>query len=315
MAIHALNKVAYKTGTPTSIWKAGQLVWLKEKNLPLPYGTAKLAPRHHGPFKIIKNVSPVVVQLELPAQWSIHPVFHTSLIMAYTETPSHGPNFTRPPPDLIDGEAEYEVEQICSHRTWGRHKVLQYLIKWKGYPESDNTWENANQIHTPILIKLYHQNAAQRTIKARWIHLKQHQFPSSIPFRHSIAHLCSLTTNPFFIATTAHSLPLDPIGFTTTSLSADTADSITALSAQEHSELEPTSKRTSSTSTRSTPQLDVESTKSNPSTHPMKTPFYYPIRHSYIDSNRWRRPFTPFIVPSNPNHACARPRCPASTLS
>jgi hypothetical protein len=207
------------------------------------------------------------------------------------------------------------VEQICSHRTWGRHKVLQYLIKWKGYPESDNTWENANQIHTPILIKLYHQNAAQRTIKVRRIHLKQHQFPGSIPFRHSIARLCSLTTNPFFIATTAHSLPLDPIGFATTSLSADTTDSITALSAQEHSELEPTSKRTSLTSTRSTPQLDVESTKSNPSTHPTKTPFYYPIRHSYIDSNRWRRPFTPFVAPLNPNHACARPRCPASTLS
>jgi hypothetical protein len=117
MAIHALNKVAYKMRTPTIVWKTGQLVWLKGKNLPLPYGTAKLAPRRHGPFKIIKIVSPVVVQLELLAQWSIHPVFHASLIMPYTETSSHGPNFTRPPPDLIDGEAEYEVEQIRSHRT------------------------------------------------------------------------------------------------------------------------------------------------------------------------------------------------------
>jgi RNase H-like domain found in reverse transcriptase/Integrase zinc binding domain len=52
MAIHALNKVAYKLGTPTLIWKTGQLVWLEGKNLPLPYGTAKLAPWHHGPFKI-----------------------------------------------------------------------------------------------------------------------------------------------------------------------------------------------------------------------------------------------------------------------
>jgi Integrase zinc binding domain len=74
MAIHALNKVAYKTGTPTIAWKTGQLVWLEGKNLPLPYGTAKLAPRWHGPFKISKIISPVVVQLELPAQWSIHPV-------------------------------------------------------------------------------------------------------------------------------------------------------------------------------------------------------------------------------------------------
>jgi hypothetical protein len=94
MAIHALTKVAYKMGTPMSTWKMGQLVWLEVKNLPLPYGTAKLTPRRHRPFKIIKIVSPVAVQLDLPVQWSIHPVFHTSLIMAYTETPSHGPNFT-----------------------------------------------------------------------------------------------------------------------------------------------------------------------------------------------------------------------------
>jgi Chromo (CHRromatin Organisation MOdifier) domain len=159
--------VAYKTGTPTTTWKEGQLVWLKGKNLPLPYGTAKLASQRHGPFKIIKNVLPVAVRLELPAQWNIHPVFHTSLIMAYTETPSHGPNFTRPPPDLIDGEAEYEVEQIRSHRTWGRRKTLQYLIKWKGYPESDNTWEDADQIHAPVLIKLYHQMNVQKAIRVR----------------------------------------------------------------------------------------------------------------------------------------------------
>jgi Integrase zinc binding domain len=107
LAIHALNKVAHRTDVPESTWKVGQLVWLEGKNLPLPYGTAKLAPQQHGPFKIIKIISPVAVRLELPAQWSIHPVFHTSLITPYTETPSHGPNFTRPPPDLIDGEEEY----------------------------------------------------------------------------------------------------------------------------------------------------------------------------------------------------------------
>jgi hypothetical protein len=114
----------------------------------------------------------VAVRLELPVQWDIHPVFHASLITAYTETPSHGPNFTRPPPDLIDGGAEYEVEQIHSHRTWGRCKTLQYLIKWKGYPKSDNTWEDADQIHTPVLIKFYHQTNAQEAIKARQSNLR-----------------------------------------------------------------------------------------------------------------------------------------------
>jgi hypothetical protein len=115
MAIHALNKVAYKTGTPTTMWKTGQLVWLEGKNLPLPYGTAKLAPQCHRPFKVIKIVSPVAVQLKLPNQWSIHSIFHTSLLTPYTETPSHGPNFIQLLLDLIDGKEEYKVEQIRSH--------------------------------------------------------------------------------------------------------------------------------------------------------------------------------------------------------
>jgi Chromo (CHRromatin Organisation MOdifier) domain len=108
----------------------------------------------------------MAARLKLPAQWSIHPVFHTSLLTPYTETPSHRPNFMQLPLDLIDGEEEYEVEQICAHWTWGQHKTLQYLIKWKGYPESDNTWENADQIHAPALIKLYHQMNAQKTTEA-----------------------------------------------------------------------------------------------------------------------------------------------------
>ena len=121
-------------------------------------------------------------------------MFHTSLLMPYTETPSHRPNFTQPSPDLIDGEEEYEVEQIHSHWTWGRHKTLQYLIKWKGYPESDNTWENVDQIHAPALIKLYHQTNAQKPIKARQICLEQYPFPN----------LDSTGTPP-------HSLPYLPI--------------------------------------------------------------------------------------------------------
>ena len=72
--------------------------------------TAKLAPKRHGPFKIIQVMSPVNYCLELPTQWSIHPVFHINLLTLYRETPTHGANYLRPPPDLIDGEEEYEVK-------------------------------------------------------------------------------------------------------------------------------------------------------------------------------------------------------------
>jgi hypothetical protein len=70
---------------------------------------------------------------------------------------AHGPNFSRPPSELVDGEEEYQVEHIMGHRKTGRMKGLQYLVKWLGYPDSNNTWEPVAQIHAPDLIKQYQQ--------------------------------------------------------------------------------------------------------------------------------------------------------------
>src|SRR6266404_2615087 len=154
-AIWALNKSSDQSGPLPSQYKLRQQVWLDTTHLKLPHQKAKLIPKCLGPFKITQEISPVAYRLELPPNWRIHNVFHASLLTLYHETTAHGPNFTRPPPDLIDGEEEYEVEQIVAHRQFGRSKRLQYLIKWKGYPESDNTWEPADQVHAPELIKHY----------------------------------------------------------------------------------------------------------------------------------------------------------------
>ncbi len=90
----------------------GDLVWLEGRHLRTNQPTTKLAPRRHGPFKVIQVMSPVNYRLELPMQWSIHPVFHTDLLMPYRETATHGPNYERPPPELIEGLEEYEVKKI-----------------------------------------------------------------------------------------------------------------------------------------------------------------------------------------------------------
>jgi hypothetical protein len=114
----------------TPKYKEGDLVWLEGKNLRLNQPTAKLVPRRHGPFKITQVMSAVNYRLELPTQWSIHPVFHIDLLTPYKETIMHGPNFTRPAPELIDGEEEYSVEKILDSRHFGRRWRLQYLVKW-----------------------------------------------------------------------------------------------------------------------------------------------------------------------------------------
>ncbi len=63
MATQALNRTAQKNLPGPPRWTIGQKVWLNAKNLTLPYGTIKLAPRWHGPFEIEKVMSPVVYQL------------------------------------------------------------------------------------------------------------------------------------------------------------------------------------------------------------------------------------------------------------
>ena len=77
------------------------------------------------------NISPVVYQLTLPIQWKqkgIHDVFHASLLTPYHETEAHGANHLEPPPDVIEGEEEYEVEKILDSKRIGQNKKLHYLI-------------------------------------------------------------------------------------------------------------------------------------------------------------------------------------------
>jgi hypothetical protein len=92
-------------------------------------------------------------------------VFYGSLLPPYHETKEHGCNFTKPPSELIEGQPEWEVEEILDSRRY-RHK-LQYLIKWKGYSEAHNSWEPKENVNAPALLTAFHGNnpGAIRMIK------------------------------------------------------------------------------------------------------------------------------------------------------
>ena len=99
----------------------------------------KIGPWREGLFEIFDILGPLTYQLKLLNLWHIHNVFHAVLLWPYVENDVHGANFPRPPPELLEGEEVYEVESILKHRHRGRG--YQYLIKWKGYPITNATWE------------------------------------------------------------------------------------------------------------------------------------------------------------------------------
>ena len=80
--------------------------------------TPKLAPKWYGPFEVAAQISKVAYKLKLPPNWKIHDVFHASLLTPYKKTEQHGPNFLEPPPEIIEGEPEWEVDQIIKERTF-----------------------------------------------------------------------------------------------------------------------------------------------------------------------------------------------------
>jgi hypothetical protein len=127
--------------------------------------------------------------LALPTQWSIHPVFHIDLLTPYRETITHGPNYQRPVPDLVDGEEEYAVEKILDSRKFGRRRRLQYLVKWEGYPDSDNMWVDKDDVFADDKVREFKTSNPAKETHIRSLASAKSPYPSAL-------HSISTTTPP-----------------------------------------------------------------------------------------------------------------------
>jgi len=132
-------------------------------------------------------------------------VFHVDLLTPYKETVIYRSNYTRPPPDLINGEEEYKVERVINSRQFGRGRQVQYLVKWKGYPDSDNQWLKWQDINAPDLIAEYQRENpdAITHIRRGWNHDESTTIPPSSTFS-SITHLVAPTS---ILSPISHLLP------------------------------------------------------------------------------------------------------------
>ncbi len=119
-------------------------------------------------------------------------MFHANLITPYKEMELHGPNFTRPPPDLIEGEQEFEVEKIMDAQPRGRGRKMHFLVKWKGYPTSDNSWEPRENLHADRLITEYNKKKQEQAEpKKKGVKSRRARTEEIIPSHFQNHHLLS----------------------------------------------------------------------------------------------------------------------------
>jgi len=97
--------------------KVGDNMWLEAKNIYSKQPSKKLGQKRYKSFRILKDISQEAFQIKLPEEWMIHNVFNEDLLILCKK-----PHFKEqhmypaPPPEIINKEEEYEVEEVKNYR-------------------------------------------------------------------------------------------------------------------------------------------------------------------------------------------------------
>jgi hypothetical protein len=108
----------------------------------------------------------------------------------------HGPNFTRPAPELINGEEEYSIEKILDSRRFGRRWRLQYLVKWEGYPDVDNMWVDKDDIFAEDKVREFKASNPEAETHIRSSAVAKSPYPPSptrahLLYQHALSCMCN----------------------------------------------------------------------------------------------------------------------------
>ena len=153
-----MKSQADKHRSTTPVYTIGDQVWLSTENLCMLNRTLKkLTERWIGPYEI-SSVMPNAVELKLSKSLRIHPVVNISRVKLYLG-PLPGQPVSCPGPIHVteDCDEEYEVDTIIDSRIY--KGKLQYLVHWKGYDESERTWEPVSNLkNSPEIVEQFHKS-------------------------------------------------------------------------------------------------------------------------------------------------------------
>ena len=133
----------------------GDEVLLSTRHIRFRRCPTKLQRRYVGPFKVIQRINPAAYRLQLPDGWSMHPVFHVSLLKPWRESQWSCP-VDEPDLDVdVEPEPVYEVERIWKWRKVkvGRRNTREFLVTWHGYPLEEAQWIPESNFRYPAQLR------------------------------------------------------------------------------------------------------------------------------------------------------------------
>jgi hypothetical protein len=126
---------------PAIAYADGDLVMVTAERLKSNRPSQKLDDKWRGPFKVLRKVGSAAYELEMPPKWKGYRIFNRDRLKRYVAPifDSQRDAEVPPPPELVDEFEEYEVEAVLADRV--RQGIKEFLIRWKGYPPENDTWE------------------------------------------------------------------------------------------------------------------------------------------------------------------------------
>lgn len=131
--------------------RVGDKVLISNRHMRSTRPKKKFDWKYIGPGTIMARIGPNAYRVDAPELKGIHPVFHVSLLEPFTPRGAIKSQSKLPVDTLRTfGDDVYYVEKILDRRT-SSVGTWEYLVKWEGYPETENSWEPGPNISANAL--------------------------------------------------------------------------------------------------------------------------------------------------------------------